>query len=94
VSFLAVAILAIGLIDILESLATILPDQAQANKTGLTVSLIILMILFPQILFFSVWSANLENSTGSQSVYALGMVGSACLTAFVSRLTLLFGASE
>ena len=87
--FVAIAVLAIGLIDSLETLLFVRQRRGLLSKCIFFVSFILLVLIFIQLFIYSYWSAAIGTGLRSDEVTVLlELVFSALVSAMLARISL------
>jgi hypothetical protein len=87
--FLAIAVLAIGLVDAFEALLLLKNRRTGASKLAFGFTLVLMIAIFLQLFLFSFWSSHIVNPlAGDAVVTMLFLVFLATMSALFARVTL------
>jgi hypothetical protein len=87
--FLAIAVLAIGLVDSLEALLLLKNRRTGPSKVAFAFTLVLMIAIFLQLFLYSFWSSHIGSPlTGDAIVTTLFLVFLAAMSALFARVTL------
>jgi hypothetical protein len=89
--FVAIAVLAIGLIDSLETILLVRNRRGWLNKSLFAVTFIWMLLIYFQLFLYAAWATHMENASHSpdSTTNLLYMVLLAAISALFARVTLI-----